>query len=69
MERPGIAVRSIAKDGKNRFEITEAKTDPGRRADQLPGVAENEPAKIGCEIAPGEFLEMKTGQGLPTGDQ
>jgi len=68
MERPGIAVRSIAKDGKNSFEITEAETDPGRRADQLPGVAENEPAKIGWEIGSGEFLEMKTGQGLPTGD-
>ena len=55
MKRSGIAVRSVAKDGKNRFEITKAKPDPGRRADQLPGILENKPAKIRREIGTGEF--------------
>jgi len=55
MDRPGIAVRGIAKM-ENRFEIAEAKADPGEERINCQVSRENEPAKIRREIGPGEFL-------------
>src|SRR2546421_4253616 len=69
MKRTGVGARGVTKEREDRLKIPETNAGPGRRANHLPAIVKNSPAKIGSKISTSESLQVKAGERLTTGKQ
>ena len=69
MQRSCIRNGGNARNSKDWLEISKTDSAPGRCPDQAPGVAENEPAKIGGDAISHAAAQMKSFQRRTPKDQ